>query len=250
MERRRSNNIKELFRGKGKYILVGIVGIGVIIIIGGGYFFLHHGSIENPRFCALCHEVQYSFDEYKPMPATKVFSGLGIGCAECHPEPFQEYKKSKHYVGRSGFRAGCVSCHGTPHSVGEFAEYMFLTGPILLGKPGKGPGGPFFEYTSPLQDQENWKKVRAEWANRVRKWFLQTKSRTCKNCHDPELLVKFPNPQKPWAAQMMKMAFEQGKECIECHFNIVHAPVPWDPKILEEVKPQKEANKSKTEQEG
>lgn len=245
MERRSKIKMEELFKGKARYLIAGLVGIGVFLVIGGGYFFLNHGSIENPKFCALCHEVQYSYNEYQPMPATRVFSGLGIGCAECHPEPFKEYKNSKHYTGRSGFRAGCVSCHETPHTIGEFAEYMFLTGPILLGQPGKGPGGAFFEYTSPMQDKENWKKVRAEWATRVRKWFLDTNSRTCTNCHDPERLVKFPNPKKPWAAQMMKAAFDQGKDCIECHYNIVHAAVPWDPKLLEEAKPQKKVKKAK-----
>ena len=245
MEQKPKRKIKELLTGKVKYIIGGLVVIGVFIFIGGGYFILHHGSMENPKFCALCHEVQYSYDEYRPMPATRVFSGLGIGCAECHPEPFQSFRQSKHYTGRSGFRAGCVSCHETPHTIGEFAEYMFLTGPILMGQAGKGPGGAFFEYTSPMQDEEKWKKVRAEWATRVRKWFLDTNSRTCTNCHDPELLVNIPNPKKPWAAQMMKTAIEQGKDCIECHYNIVHTAVPWDPKLLDVVEPQKEAEKEK-----
>ncbi len=231
------DKMKDIWQRRRKAIIKGGIAVVIFVVVVGSFFFITHGSIEDHRFCALCHEEQYSYSDYRPMPATRVFSGLGVGCAECHPQPFAEYKKSKHYRGRSGFRPGCVSCHGTPHSIGDFAEYMFLSGPILFGQPGKGPGGTFFEYTSPMQDKEKWEKVRRAWANKVRKWFLETDSRTCRNCHDIERIVKYPNPKKPWAAQIMKKAvLEQGKTCIECHYNIVHAPVPWDPKLVEEVK--------------
>ncbi|MBI5681659.1 MAG: NapC/NirT family cytochrome c [Deltaproteobacteria bacterium] len=225
MERQGSDKIDKIieFISKNKVSIIG-GGIGaVLILLIAVISFLNHGSVNNPNFCALCHEIKYSYDDYRPYPITKANSGVRVGCAECHPMVFAEYEKSKHFNGRNGLRPGCTSCH-EPHTVGKFANFMFVTGPIFTSKPGSGPGGAFWNIAAPMNDKERWEAIRPGLAKRVREGFMKNDSAPCRNCHNTEILVP-----KRIRGQNAHEKFKSGeKTCIECHYNLVHAEVAWN----------------------
>jgi len=204
------------------YLIGGGIG-GILVLFIAFFSFLHFGSVDSPDFCAFCHEERYSFDDYRPYPLTRSVSGVRVGCAECHPMVFAEYKKSKHFRGRGGLRPGCMSCH-KPHSIGKFARYMFLTGPIFTFEPGSGPGGAFWDIAAPMNDKERWEGIRPVLAKKVREGFLESDSAPCRNCHDFGLLT----PKRKRGRNAHKKVTSGEKTCIECHYNLVHAEVPWN----------------------
>ena len=221
-EGQKIDNLIEFLDRNKKCLITGGAGAALLMIVII-FYFLHFGSINNPNFCAFCHEKRYSYDDYRPYPLTKTEKGVGVGCAECHPMVFAEYEGSKHYKGRNGLRPGCTSCH-EPHKIGKFANFMFVTGPILTSNPGSGPGGPFWNISAPMNDKERWEAIRPDLAKRVREWFLETNSASCRNCHNTEVLTP-----KRIRGHNAHEKFKSGeKTCIECHYNLVHAEVPWN----------------------
>ena len=142
-------------------------------------------------------------------------SGVLVGCAECHPQPYREFMESPHFEADEEKRPGCVNCH-EPHDFFTWFRYMYRSTPewedVQLG----------------LHDNAYWEEeVRPGLAAKARKSFVVAKSKPCKDCH----LKTF---KKKVKAHKKKLAEVNDKPeelvCIGCHYNFVHAEVPWSDK--------------------
>lgn len=207
-------------------LIIGIASLAAIVLVGVN----HYGFIKDPAVCAMCHQTFYNPDDYAPRPYQEPAAGVSVGCAECHPYPFNEYKKSVHFTAVNGVRPGCVTCHGAPHDLWAFNKYMFLLGPTLWSKPGAAgisPGGAFYDMSAPMANQPKWETIRPGLAQRVRDQYLANDSAPCRSCHNIENLIAVENPEKPYVKDIHAQVKADKKTCIECHFNLVHAEVPW-----------------------
>lgn len=135
-------------------------------------------------------------------------------CTSCHSmKPFfEEYKTSVHYFGRSGVKAGCVNCHVKGGSL------VSVSGATLLIKD------TYKEIFKPVKNREDAEARRPEMAKRVRDHLIETRSGVCFGCHVEDAI----NPTKDRGKNAHESMKEKGKTCIECHFNLVHAKVPWE----------------------
>jgi len=196
----------------------GVVAAG-IILVAGLLFFLSHGSVEAKGFCDFCHTAYYDPDEYAFNEKVKMEKPTGMltGCAECHPQPYAEFKVSAHYeTEEENLRPGCVNCHA-PHSVWLWTKYMYFSPKA------------WERIQVSIHDDTYWQEeLRGELAAKVRIQFVKEKSKLCKDCH-----VKndfFDADIKRHKAELETVK-EVGKlNCIKCHYNLVHAEVDWDDK--------------------
>lgn len=131
-------------------------------------------------------------------------------CTSCHSMSFafEEYKNSRHYKSISGVRAGCPDCH-----VGRGIRKVLVFKQIIPDL--------LAELTRPIKDKTEWEKRRPALAKEVREELLCNKSSQCLGCHYPDS-IKPDNERKRLAHSRIK---SEGKSCIECHKNLVHAEV-------------------------
>jgi nitrate/TMAO reductase-like tetraheme cytochrome c subunit len=200
------------FRISRRHCLIGGVVAGLFVILGGGLF-LSHGTVEAQNFCNTCHTAYYDSKEYafNDKVGMNKPSGLLTGCAECHPQPYAEFKKSAHFETKLlERRPGCANCHNNVHSV--LAWYRFMYWQPLAWK----------KVQASINDDGLWKnEVRPRLAGMARTGFLQSESRPCRDCHNPDAKTFRPD------IRAHKQAAKSGETCIKCHFNLVHAEVPW-----------------------
>jgi nitrate/TMAO reductase-like tetraheme cytochrome c subunit len=186
----------------------------LLLVAAGG--FLTHGTIEAVGFCGTCHTAYYDAKEYafNDRVGMSKPSGILTGCAECHAQPYAEFKKSAHSMtSKTDRRPGCVNCHKDTHSV--LTWYMFMYRQPVAWK----------KVQLSLHDRGLWEKeVRPDLAAKARAEFVQSDSATCRGCHN--------NAAKTWRENIRvhQTALKTGKTCIKCHFNLVHAEVPWPDK--------------------
>lgn len=206
-------------------VVIGVLALAFLAVAAVN----HYGSIRDPATCGMCHTTYYNYADYAPYPHQEPERGVTVGCGECHPYPFKEFRKSVHYTAVNGIRPGCVSCHGAPHTLGDFNRYMFLLGPTLWFKPGTvSPGAAFWNMAAPMTDQPKWELVRPQMAQKVRDEYLKNDSAPCRSCHNIDNLIAVENPDKPWVKDVHAQVKQEGKTCIQCHYNLVHAEVPWE----------------------
>jgi nitrate/TMAO reductase-like tetraheme cytochrome c subunit len=195
--------------------LIGAMLAGLFVILGGGLF-LSHGTLEAENFCNTCHTAYYDSKEYafNDKVGMRKPSGVLTGCAECHPQPYAEFKKSAHFETKlSERRPGCANCHNDVHSV--FAWYRFMYWQPAAWK----------KVQASINDNALWNgEVRPRLAGMARTGFLQSESRPCRDCHNLDAKTFRPN------IKAHKQAAKSGETCIRCHFNLVHADVPWPDK--------------------
>ena len=131
-------------------------------------------------------------------------------CTSCHSMrfAFEEYKNSRHYMSISGIRAGCPDCH-----VGRGIRKVLVLKQLLPDLWG--------EITNPIKDKEAWEKRRPALAKEVRNILQCNKSSQCLGCHYPDS-IRPDNERKRLAHSRIK---SEGKSCINCHQNLVHAEV-------------------------
>ena len=131
-------------------------------------------------------------------------------CTSCHSMTFafEEYKNSRHYKSISGVRAGCADCH-----VGRGIRKIFVFKQLVPDL--------FAELTRPIKDKAEWEKRRAALAKEEREELSCNKSSQCLGCHYPDS-IKPDNERKRLAHSRIK---SEGKSCIECHKNLVHAEI-------------------------
>lgn len=193
------------------FLLLGLVGI----IIAGGIF-LSHATVQAHGFCNFCHTAYYDGKEYafNEKIGTPKPSGILVGCAECHPQPYAEFKKSVHFeTEKTDRRPGCANCHDEPHSVLLWFQYMYRQPEVWK------------RVQMSIYDNELWEKeVRPDLAKKARIKFVKSDSRACRGCHNEAAKT-----WKPTIKAHQKF-LKEGGTCIKCHFNLVHGEVPWPDK--------------------
>lgn len=131
-----------------------------------------------------------------------------ISCHEMNDTPFQEYKASVHYMNASGVGASCPDCHVPKPWI-----------PKIIAKV-RASKDLYHHFLGTLDTPEKYEAHRAEMAKRVWAEMEATDSLVCRNCHD-EAHMDFAK-QKPESAKQMKVGFERGDTCIDCHKGIAH----------------------------
>jgi nitrate/TMAO reductase-like tetraheme cytochrome c subunit len=138
-------------------------------------------------------------------------------CAYCHLPweyaPTVRFAATKpHKATPEGGQTTCVDCH-LPKGFwnASFAYFHFVSLTDLFG------------HIRPVDEEHEGDYVtpRAKTAYRVRDRLTETDSGTCRTCH-VESEIK---PKRERGINAHKLALEQKKTCIECHYNLVHRGV-------------------------
>jgi cytochrome c-type protein NapC len=136
-------------------------------------------------------------------------------CVSCHTmaaladDP--HFKQSAHESNSAGIRVGCSDCHIPPGN--WFTEtYTHVS---------LGIKDVIAQYTHNFNDPAVWEKRRNELAAELREEIRREDSSTCRKCHDATAIAP-----KTGAGRAAHAMVQQGRmTCIDCHFNVVHAPV-------------------------
>jgi len=199
--------------------IIGGVAAAGFILAASLLFFLSHGSVEAKGFCNFCHTAYYDPDEYAFNEKVKMEkpSGMLTGCAECHPQPYAEFKGSAHFeTEKEDMKPGCVNCH-EPHSVFNWLKYMYFSPEA------------WERVQVSIHDNTFWQEeVRPDLAAKARIKFVKDKSKLCKDCHLKN--NNFKPEIKRHKAEIEVVKEPEKMNCIKCHFNLVHAEVEWEDK--------------------
>lgn len=212
--------------------------IGVVPVIGVDSLFQTAGT------CSTCHETWYDEARYafNPQGNKKLPWGVTVGCAECHPVQFEEYKLSAMGSSPNPLRPGCVNCHDNAHSVGRWFKHMYLAD--------QG----WKDVQRALRDREFYNnELTPRLAKLARDQFVATDSRTCRECHTREdhrslfkgTIGEF-KPDIPPHKQMVK----DNLTCVQCHQNLMHnlsVPAAWQGKPTKAQQGDVAAGKEKAE---
>ena len=137
-------------------------------------------------------------------------------CTSCHSMTFvandPHFLNSAHRTNSEGVSPSCGDCHipKTNWFVETWAHVSSGTRDVIA------------EYTHNFNDPKVWETRRVELAHEVRNVMREQNSVTCRSCHDAASV--HPKSQRGQAAHTL---LREGRmTCIDCHFNLVHAPVP------------------------
>ncbi len=219
---------------KRKIIIAVALGIAALVLVFGvgktGIVPVYGVSsvFQTPGTCSVCHETWYNEAAYAFNPKGNVkpsSSGVTIGCAECHPVQYEEYKLSAMGSSKSALRPGCTNCHDKTHSVLEWFSYMYLgnknwTQMVQLSLRDRGM------YNT---------KLGPRFAPKVRARFIKTDSARCRECHLRDNKSPFKGTLGEYRPEIPphKKAKKQNITCIQCHQNLTHnlsLPVAWNGK--------------------
>lgn len=144
------------------------------------------------------------------------FTSANAFCTSCHSMTYAEasYKQSAHYDSASGVRASCGDCHV---SEGVFAATWdhAVGGKDLIKQVWGKLFGP--DYDDPAINLLHLPEA----AFHARDWFRARGSATCMRCHELTAIVG-----KRADTAAIHREETKGKSCIDCHYNLVHRPVP------------------------
>jgi cytochrome c-type protein NapC len=145
-------------------------------------------------------------------------------CTSCHSQqhPFDELKKSTHWLNRTGVHAGCPDCH-VPH---DFFPKMYAK--VMAYKD------VYHELMGTIDTKEKFEARRWEMANRVWATMQATNSRECRRCHSWDHMDL--SAQDRFARKKHEKAADRNETCIDCHKGIVHQ-APEEPVATTEAKP-------------
>jgi len=136
-------------------------------------------------------------------------------CTSCHTmatvaaDP--HYQQSAHRTNAAGIMAGCSDCH-IPANNWFIETYTHVSSAITDS---------IAELTRDFRDPAAWKARRVELARRVSDEMRSQDGTTCRKCHDAAAI----RPASE-AGRAAHAALQQGgATCIDCHINLVHAPV-------------------------
>jgi len=143
------------------------------------------------------------------------FTSTDSLCTSCHTMSVlvedPRFQQSGHEANAAGIRVGCSDCH--IQSGNWFVE--------TYGHVASGLRDVVAENTHNYKDPALWNKRRVELAAEVRDEMHRNNSATCRNCHDAVAI----RPASE-AGRTSHAMLQQGQTtCIDCHTNIVHAPV-------------------------
>jgi cytochrome c-type protein NapC len=165
--------------------------VAAVFIIAGALAFepVTRNVVANDDLCSYCH-LEWEFD---PM----VRDSLSV--------PMKATTEGDEI-------AHCVDCHIPEGMVGSFYAYLHFASLT-----------DFFGHLRDLKTERagTYLTPRAITSYRVRDRFFEYDSPTCRNCHDLSEMAEADNK----AQKVHKKALEKKQTCIQCHTNLVHAPV-------------------------
>ena len=136
-----------------------------------------------------------------------------ISCHEMRDHSYEDLTKTIHFVNRTGTRAICTDCH-VPH------EFFRKVGAKIIATKDL-----FFHVTGKIDTPEKYEAHRLGMALWVWEEMKANDSRECRNCH--QNVWTDTSAEFGGAARHHELALKAGNmTCIDCHFNLVHAPVP------------------------
>ncbi len=136
-------------------------------------------------------------------------------CTSCHSMATYSvdsgFKQSAHRSNAAGVIASCGDCH-IPRTSWWVETYTHVV---------RGLKDVVSENTHNFSDPKVWEAYRIELAEVARKEMRGQDSVTCRFCHDPQAIR--PASESGQAAHAVLR--EIRTTCIDCHVNLVHAPV-------------------------
>jgi len=144
-------------------------------------------STSTEAFCTSCHSM------------------AGIG-ADPH------YRQSAHRSNAVGVRASCGDCH-VPAGNWFVETYAHVVDGVRDG---------IAEYSGSVSDPAAWAARLPVLAERVRQEMRDNDGSACRKCHDPAAI----SPASEAGRAAHAMLGQWRITCIDCHFNLVHAPIP------------------------
>ncbi len=221
-------------------ILVFVAGkIGVLPVYGVTSVF------QTPGTCNACHETWYDESTYAFNPkgnARPPSSGVTIGCAECHPVQYEEYKLSAMGSSKSELRPGCTNCHDETHSIFQWFTHMYRGDEVWTKMVQLG-----------LRDRELYNtELGPQLAPKARARFIETDSARCRECHWEDNFTRFKGTLGEYRPEIPPHQETEGHAtCIQCHQNLTHNlsfPVAWSgkPKGVIQIQGSFEAGKQKS----
>jgi len=226
---------------------VGVLGLSLILLSGKiGIIQVPgvHSVFQTAGTCSTCHETWYDEASYafNPEGNKKKPFGVTIGCAECHPVQYAEYKMSAMGSSKNPLRPGCVNCHDHPHSVFRWFKYMYLAPQswkdVQIALRDRG----FYDHV-----------LTPRLTKKERSRFIAVDSRTCRECHtraDHKKFFKDSIGEFKADIPPHKQMVQEGITCVQCHKNLTHnlsVPATWGAKPTRAEKGNLGAGKSKSE---
>ncbi len=143
-------------------------------------------------------------------------------CTSCHSMKHvvadAHFQKSAHIHNDIGVSPSCGQCHiPMTNWFAETYEHMSTGIRDIIA-----------ENTHNFEDPAVWGKRRIELANEVRLKMREQDSITCRSCHDATKIT----PMSEAGRAAHTLVAEGKRTCIDCHFNLVHAPVPPSEEFL------------------
>ena len=137
-------------------------------------------------------------------------------CTSCHSMKFvgndPHLVASAHRSNSEGVIATCADCH-IPTTNWFVETYTHAK---------SGIRDVVAEYTHDYSDPSIWAKRRVELAHEVRDVMRGQDSVTCRTCHDAKVI----SPKSARGQAAHALLRDSRMTCVDCHFNLVHAPVP------------------------
>jgi nitrate/TMAO reductase-like tetraheme cytochrome c subunit len=137
-------------------------------------------------------------------------------CTSCHSMAFvaadPSFVHAAHQTNAAGVKARCADCH-IPKGDWFTETWAHVSA---------GARDIWAEHTHDFSDPKAWAARRVALTHQVRDTMRAQDSITCRSCHDAAAIA--PGSQAGQAAHALMR--EGRMTCIDCHFNLVHAPVP------------------------
>jgi cytochrome c-type protein NapC len=137
-------------------------------------------------------------------------------CTSCHSMKFvandPHFVNSAHATNSAGVNPTCADCH-IPKTNWFVETYTHAA---------SGLRDMYAEYTHDFSDAKTWEAHRVALAHEVRDVMRAQDSVTCRSCHDAKTI----NPKSARGQAAHALLREGRMTCIDCHFNLAHAPVP------------------------
>lgn len=139
-------------------------------------------------------------------------------CVSCHAmklmaeDPY--YIRSPHRANAQGVQATCGDCHVPSTNI--FVEtYVHVVQAVK---------DTYVQFTNDVSEPGQWDALRGELARSVRQEMSENDGVTCRGCHDATAIMP--------DSEVGQAAYEEVREgratCIDCHMDLVHAPVRQD----------------------
>lgn len=150
-------------------------------------------------------------------PVTRNVIATDAVCTYCHLEwefsaQTRQSDTRPHPATPEGGQARCIDCHlpeGYWAATSAYLHFVSLTD--------------LFGHFRDIDGERagDWTPYRAKTAYRVRDRMIESDSVTCRTCHI-ESEIK---PKRERGVNAHKLALEENKTCVACHYNLVHRSV-------------------------